>query len=228
MPYYTRKGKSKKDKGKICVYKKEDNTKVGCTAGPIEKYLAALHIHESSEMEWLEGPINLKYGDVMGDLHQFFKEGDIIYLTGQFYMDFEGTRPIEFNNTKAIVKSIVGTEDNRLRIHLGEEITQTPIWQSELSGSDVDLGDLVQDKEISITIPEKRINESEEEFEWIRSEGKERETIVKELNNFIDELNDSFNERGDTQLELDYEKTHEGGHYFGRIWVFNRSEGAHV
>lgn len=34
MPY--------KVKGK-CVYKKEDNTKVGCTKGDVNKYLAALH-----------------------------------------------------------------------------------------------------------------------------------------------------------------------------------------
>jgi predicted DNA-binding protein YlxM (UPF0122 family) len=34
MPY--------KVKGK-CVYKKEDNTKVGCTKGSVDKYLAALH-----------------------------------------------------------------------------------------------------------------------------------------------------------------------------------------
>lgn len=34
MPY--------KVKGK-CVYKKEDNSKVGCTKGSVDKYLAALH-----------------------------------------------------------------------------------------------------------------------------------------------------------------------------------------
>ena len=44
MPYYTRKGTGK-SKGKICVHKKENDKKVGCTSGPIKNYLAALHIH---------------------------------------------------------------------------------------------------------------------------------------------------------------------------------------
>ena len=54
MPYFTKKGIGK-NKGKTCVYKKEDRTKVGCTDGPIEKYLAALHINESQEndFDWI-------------------------------------------------------------------------------------------------------------------------------------------------------------------------------
>jgi hypothetical protein len=50
MPYFTKKGTGK-DKGKTCVYKKEGKTKVGCTDGPIEKYMAALHVNESQD-EW--------------------------------------------------------------------------------------------------------------------------------------------------------------------------------
>lgn len=55
MPYFTKKGTGK-DKGKTCVYKKEDKTKVGCTDGPVEKYLAALHMNESEEgdFEWAD------------------------------------------------------------------------------------------------------------------------------------------------------------------------------
>jgi len=69
MPYYTRKGTSKKDKGKTCVYKKEDNTKVGCTVGPVEKYLAALHINESKEnndLSWI--------GDIGNDIEGFIEK----------------------------------------------------------------------------------------------------------------------------------------------------------
>jgi hypothetical protein len=69
MPYYTRKGTSKKDKGKTCVYKKEDNTKVGCTDGPVEKYLAALHINESKEnndLSWIS--------EIGGDIEKFIQE----------------------------------------------------------------------------------------------------------------------------------------------------------
>ena len=53
MPYFTKKGTGK-DKGKTCVYKKEDRTKVGCTAGPVEKYLTALRMAESDEFDWTE------------------------------------------------------------------------------------------------------------------------------------------------------------------------------
>lgn len=42
MPYYTKKVGSK-----TCVYKKSDGSKVGCTSGPIKKYLAALHMNEN-------------------------------------------------------------------------------------------------------------------------------------------------------------------------------------
>jgi hypothetical protein len=56
MPYYTRKGTSKK----------EDNTKVGCTDGPVEKYLAALHINESKDFEWVS--------EIGGDIEKFIQE----------------------------------------------------------------------------------------------------------------------------------------------------------
>lgn len=53
MPYFTKKGTGK-DKGKTCVYKKEGKTKVGCTDGPIEKYMAALHVNESQDdFDWI-------------------------------------------------------------------------------------------------------------------------------------------------------------------------------
>ena len=49
MPY--------KVKGK-CVYKKDTGEKVGCTDGPIEDYLAALHIHADESLDITED--NLK------------------------------------------------------------------------------------------------------------------------------------------------------------------------
>jgi len=53
MPYSTKKGTGK-DKGKTCVYKKSSKKKVGCTDGPIEKYLTALHMAESNDMDWIK------------------------------------------------------------------------------------------------------------------------------------------------------------------------------
>jgi len=42
MPYYS------KDK---CIYKKGSNKKVGCTKGPIKKYMAALHANVEESLE---------------------------------------------------------------------------------------------------------------------------------------------------------------------------------
>jgi hypothetical protein len=44
MPYT-----HKKVGNKQCVYKKDTGEKVGCTSGPVSKYLAALHIHSKDE-----------------------------------------------------------------------------------------------------------------------------------------------------------------------------------
>ena len=52
MPYFTKKGTGK-NKGKTCVYKKSSKKKVGCTAGPVEKYLTALRMAESEDLEWI-------------------------------------------------------------------------------------------------------------------------------------------------------------------------------
>jgi hypothetical protein len=38
-----------------CVYKKEDNSKVGCTKGSIKKYLAALHANANESTDMLAG-----------------------------------------------------------------------------------------------------------------------------------------------------------------------------
>ena len=67
MPYFTKKGTGK-DKGKTCVYKKEGRAKVGCTDGPIEKYMAALHINESEEndLSWI--------GGIGKDIEKFIQE----------------------------------------------------------------------------------------------------------------------------------------------------------
>jgi hypothetical protein len=45
MPYTHRKVGDKQ-----CVYKREDNSKVGCTTGPIDKYLAALHANANESV----------------------------------------------------------------------------------------------------------------------------------------------------------------------------------
>ena len=49
MPYDTKDGTGE-DKGKKCVYKKGTDEKVGCTDGPIEDYLAALHANANESL----------------------------------------------------------------------------------------------------------------------------------------------------------------------------------
>lgn len=49
MPYKTRKVGSK-----TCVYKKSDGKKVGCTSGPVKKYLGALYANESAFLSFKE------------------------------------------------------------------------------------------------------------------------------------------------------------------------------
>jgi hypothetical protein len=215
MPYYTQKGKGK-DKGKTCVYKKSDKTKVGCTAGPIEKYLGALHaneeINESDELDWLKGPVYFKYEDIMDVLHLFLKVGDKIHLNGDLYLDNDGEKFVSLNNTVVRVGVIDG---KRLKVHFGEEITNLDIWQEELGGDFLYLGDVSQDNEIMVMLPEKTINESED-FGWISDIGSDIEKFIQELSELI-KKNVPV-----AELELDWDTTSGGGEYFGRIWLYDR------
>jgi hypothetical protein len=56
MPY-----KTKKIGNKHCVYKKSDNSKVGCTTGNIKKYLAALHYNANENYSPLSCGENKEY-----------------------------------------------------------------------------------------------------------------------------------------------------------------------
>lgn len=181
MPYFTKKGTGK-DKGKTCVYKKEDRTKVGCTDGPVEKYLAALHIHESEGTEWLMGPIQIKFGDIKDNFKDFISVGDIIYLSGILQMtdiDYDEDEYLNENNSiKLDMEPVVVREphykgDKRLEVTFGENITSKDIWSDNIGDDWVDLGNFKSDYDLLITIPEKNnITESEEdegdEWSWAK------------------------------------------------------------
>ena len=79
MPYTTKKGTGK-DKGKTCVHKKSSKKKVGCTSGPIEKYLTALRMAESDDMDWMKGPPSFRFGEISRDLRNYFSKGDEFFL----------------------------------------------------------------------------------------------------------------------------------------------------
>ncbi len=174
MPYYTKKGKSKKDKGKTCVYKKSDKSKVGCTGGPIEKYLAALHVNESDNFDWIREPIQTKYVDLKDNLKVFFNIGDKIYLDGILYLDYDSVDQtnlqfIHLNRTLVEVKDIKDT-DKKLVVYLGKEITDLPIWSANFNENWVTIGDIKLDDEIMFTLIDKTINESNgsDDFDWVR------------------------------------------------------------
>lgn len=56
MPYYS--------KGK-CIYKKKTNKKVGCTKGPIENYMAALHANVEESLDTSKVGSNLEFKSVI-------------------------------------------------------------------------------------------------------------------------------------------------------------------
>ena len=113
MPYTTRKGTGK-DKGKTCVHKKSSKKKVGCTSGPIEKYLTALRMAESDDMDWIHSTGQNKILTI-NKLKELFKKNnidvdwDIEYdrsadghgeyneYFGKFYYDREN--PISYNES---------------------------------------------------------------------------------------------------------------------------------
>lgn len=75
MPYSTKKGTGK-DKGKTCVHKKSSKKKVGCTSGPIEKYLTALRMAESDDMDWIKNTGQNKLLTI-NKLIELFKKNNI-------------------------------------------------------------------------------------------------------------------------------------------------------
>ena len=168
MPYFTKKGIGT-DKGKTCVYKKSSKKKVGCTAGPVEKYLTALRMAESNELDWLMGPPQFSFGDIKHNISDYFSVGDKVYLTGILYLDEASNQAIELNNEPVTVKTIrPATNNPKIDITFGENITTLPLWQDNMNGDYIDLGTFESDDYIVVTFPNKSIKESED-LSWIEN-----------------------------------------------------------
>ena len=224
MPYFTKKGTGK-NKGKTCVYKKEGRTKVGCTDGPIEKYMAALHIHESKDFDWLLGPLQVRFGDIKDNFKDYISVGDTIYISGWLNIeDIEdddvigSSNSIKLDMEPAIVKEPYYTKVHRLEVRFGEDITSHPLWS--ITDDWVDLGAFKSDYDLLITIPEKNnITESEEDVDplfWIKSTGGDIDTLISQLKTSISENVPV------AHLELDWDQTKGGGEYFGKVWLYDR------
>jgi len=216
MPYYTKKGTSKKDKGKTCVYKKEDNTKVGCTAGPVEKYLAALHINESEEndLDWIKNiipnPLELYYFKGFNDV------GIIInsFEESKYIINILQSMSYEWASGK------IGDNYNPFS---PDEMVQDGggiIWANkdkELQHSsldyDLDEGEIIIDNPFSST----SLSESKEnnDLSWIGDIGKDIEGFIEKLSSLIKEHVPV------AELELDWDTTSGGGEYFGKVWLYD-------
>lgn len=169
MPYFTKKGTGK-DKGKTCVFKKEDKTKVGCTDGPIQKYMAALHMNES-DFEWVKGPVTVKLGDIAENIGDYLSVGDTIHVSGDFTLN-DYDEILEINHSAEIIGiTSMAEEKDSLRVDFGVKMLQIPEWEANFSSGEVDLGEplgVMSDYELLITLPTpKNMNESDE-WEWVK------------------------------------------------------------
>ena len=175
MPYFTKKGTGK-DKGKTCVYKKEDKTKVGCTAGPVEKYLTALRMAESEDLKWMMGSPKIRLGEIKEEIYDYVSPGDTVYVTGRMFLEeftFDELSDSLYNQSKfidlyeepATVLEKNNFVDDRLNVRFGENITSIPYWTDIINGDWIDLGSFQMDDELLITLPNKSINESGD-FDW--------------------------------------------------------------
>ena len=176
MPYFTKKGTGK-DKGKTCVYKKDNRTKVGCTAGPVEKYLTALRMAESEDLEWMMGSPKIRLGEIKGEIYDYVSPGDTIYVTGRMFLEeftFDELSNSLYNEGKfidlyeepaTVLEKNNNFGDDRLNVKFGENITSNPYWVDIINDDWIDLGGFQMDDDLLITLPNKSINESED-FDW--------------------------------------------------------------
>ena len=165
MPYFTKKGTGK-DKGKTCVYKKEDKTKVGCTDGPVEKYLAALHMNESDDMDWIRdvgfefNATMLRYGQKFQD--NLGKHTRIIMFTEQDDPKLSYEKPMTLLTFKIIYdpSGYIPYPARPKDDPLNSELTMNPI--------DFDNG-LKSGKYTPILDDDFKLKESVgDDFDWIR------------------------------------------------------------
>jgi hypothetical protein len=216
MPYYTRKGTSKKDKGKTCVYKKEDNTKVGCTAGPVEKYLAALHINESEEndLDWIKNtipnPLELYYFkgfDDVGIIINSFEESKYIINILQS-MSYEwASRRIGDNYNPFSPDEMVQDGGGIIWANKDKELQHSSLDYELVEG------EIIIDNPFSST----SLSESKEnnDLSWIGDIGKDIEGFIEKLSSLIKEHVPV------AELELDWDTTSGGGEYFGKVWLYD-------
>lgn len=106
MPY--------KVKGK-CVYKKDTGKKVGCTKGPVKKYLAALHINAHENMEtfkdyqkrtYKETFLNTIAGDQRVTDTQHSNIGETQYSDGQDY-SIPASPIVDATNKEQVIQDVI-------------------------------------------------------------------------------------------------------------------------
>jgi hypothetical protein len=121
MPYTYRKDSKT---GKTCVYKKDGGKKVGCTSGPVSKYLGALHANANEnyvkeEFDTVLSP-PLKISGLIKELYAFKKQhGDVPVNL----VDSESGRYVNVNGVSTIYPESVNGAFDRSKPVNGVSIT---------------------------------------------------------------------------------------------------------
>ena len=121
MPY-----SYKKVGNKTCVYKKSTGKKVGCTSGPVNKYLAALHMHDKNESVNENIP---RWPQSTGDADPNYSVEE-----KKFFAEIPGAKPIELVTYTKLIASgktpeealaIVKSKHNSLTENLTRQLKES-------------------------------------------------------------------------------------------------------
>ena len=131
-------------KNKKCVVKADSGKRVGCTKGSVKKYLAALYanvkdVNESEEFDWVENPV------------QYIK-------VGQRFNVKTSAEPI----TVQIVRIVEKPDFNRNTIYF----SPINLVGTKYPGVPMNVQRLLTHINSGSWTPIKKINESEDDFEW--------------------------------------------------------------
>ena len=133
-------------KNKKCVVKADSGKRVGCTKGSVKKYLAALYanvkdVNESEEFDWVENPV------------QYIK-------VGQRFNVKTSAEPI----TVQIVRIVEKPDFNRNTIYF----SPINLVGTKYPGVPMNVQRLLTHINSGSWTPIKKINESEDDFEWAK------------------------------------------------------------
>ena len=112
-----------KDKGKTCVYKKENDKKVGCTDGPVKDYLAALHIHANESIDKANKITKIELKEIILQEAEIYKKeyekfptkpyATLEYKLADKYGNFTGNKRINIVENSLLHKENISFANNK-------------------------------------------------------------------------------------------------------------------